>query len=200
MKPLMKLIIIMCSILIPEGLLLSCSAEDGEDGAMGLQGDPGPQGPEGEQGEPGTANVMYSEWLDVEWNGADESAYKRMDIVEPLITEEFMETGTVLMYLNLSGGSQGIVFALPFSTDSGQAFTFFMRPEGFTAPLPGTFPEDAGLSFYIEREGGVASGGIGPIRYVLIPGGTDLSSISGTSTAYSKMTYRELASHFNIPD
>lgn len=171
---------------------VSCKGPTGPQGEQGLQGEQGQQGP---QGEEGTANVIYSEWLDIEWNGADDDDYKRMDIVEPMITEEFMNRGTVLMYLYISGGNSALVFALPLTTATGQTLAFFMRPEGFSVGLPGTFPEEAGLSFYTEREGGLATGGLNMIRYVLIPEGVPAKMSAGFWEDYEAVT-----KYFGIPE
>lgn len=167
---------------------------EGPAGPQGEEGPQGEQGPEGPQGEQGTANVIYSEWIEVEWNGADEDDYKRMDIIEPMISEEFMRSGTVIMYLLVTGGNAPVVFALPFSTATGQTLAFFMRPDGFSASLPGTFPEESGLSFYIQRDGGVASGGLDEIRYILIPDGIPAKMSAGFWKDYEAVT-----EYFGIP-
>lgn len=151
----------------------------------------GPMGPQGPQGEKGAANVIYSEWLDIEWNGANEPDYKRMDIIEPVITEEFMSKGTVLMYLQVvRSESDRLVHALPFTTSTNLTFGFFMRPEGFTSSLPGTFPHDAGLSFYIQYGGsGLASySSYTQVRYILIPDGKPAKVSSGFWNDYEAVT------------
>lgn len=129
---------------------------------------------QGPKGDKGTANVIYSKWLDIEWTGADEADYKRMDIIEPAITEEFLKKGTVLMYLHIMRSeSDRSVHALPFATSAGLTLAFFMRPEGFTSPLPGTFPHEAGLSFYVQYGGSglVSYNSFVQVRYILIPDG-----------------------------
>lgn len=193
MKPTNKnLLLLLTSLaLVLSITFIACEGPAGPQGEQGLQGEEGAQGP---QGEEGTANVIYSEWLEVEWNGADEDDYKRMDIVEPMITDRFMSTGTVLMYLHVSGTDGSAVFALPL-TDEGQTYAFFMRPADFSAPLPGTFPEEPGLSFYIQENGGVATGGLSGIRYVLIPDGVPAKISSGFWN-----DYEAVAEYFGIPE
>ncbi len=52
-------------------VLLAACGKDGDTGPagpagpQGAQGPGGAAGPQGPQGEPGTANVIYSDWLDV---------------------------------------------------------------------------------------------------------------------------------------
>src|SRR5215217_3270814 len=47
----------------------------GPAGAAGANGANGPQGPAGPQGDPGTANVIYSDWLDVTFEGSDSTGW-----------------------------------------------------------------------------------------------------------------------------
>lgn len=58
-------------------------------------------------------------------------------------------------------------------------FVYFICPEGLSENfVPGTFPEDAGLSLYIQTEGGVASGGLLAIGYVLIADGIPVAKMA----------------------
>ena len=75
-------------------LVTSCSSEDGEDGATGPQGAQGPAGPagpqgdpgaQGEQGDPGTANVMYSDWVDTGLGNSIVASSASFDIEAPEI-------------------------------------------------------------------------------------------------------------------
>ena len=77
-------------------IILACSAEDGTDGAIGPQGEQGTPGIDGQDGtdgqdgadgadgEDGNANVIFSNWIDADWNVQDDPRAKSMNL---LITE-----------------------------------------------------------------------------------------------------------------
>lgn len=164
-------------------MLSACS----KDGDVGPAGEQGPEGPEGPEGKPGTANVIYSPWMNITWNGVNEPEYKTMRITENRVTSEFLEDGgTVLYYIRQKTTDLEIVLALPYF--SGSIYVY-----GATQLTPGQnrvgiiaqsldasdMPSDffAGLQF----------------RYVLIPGGTPTGGRMGTD-------YETIKSLYNIPD
>ncbi|MEX0662491.1 MAG: hypothetical protein WEA58_07950 [Balneolaceae bacterium] len=65
----------------------------------------------------GTANVLYSSWIDINWNHTDDPTYKAMNIVEERITDDFLDTGVIKVYLlsenNNSNGDVRIVYPIP---------------------------------------------------------------------------------------
>lgn len=93
MKDKMKLTARFLSILFAASLFIACS-KDGEIGPQGPKGEQGqvgaegPAGQDGEQGEPGTANVIYSDWLDAKPYVFDEPGYSYVDKDAPEITLE----------------------------------------------------------------------------------------------------------------
>lgn len=114
--------------------LASCSAEDGETGPagpagpQGEQGAQGPQGDQGEQGEPGTANVIYSDWIPIDF-----PATALLQKIVTLASEEVitsldvdLETSTVLVYgrgdVLIFNGIE--VFPLPFATGANIRYTY----------------------------------------------------------------------------
>lgn len=102
-------------ILLIGGLLTACS----KDGDIGPQGETGPEGdvgPEGPQGQPGTANVIYSEWIDTEFSDPINATGAGFDIEAADITQEILDQGTILVFgrnLTIFGFDY---FALPFIT------------------------------------------------------------------------------------
>jgi hypothetical protein len=136
------------------------------------------EGPTGPAGPPGTANVMYSDWLPIQYDASSISTLRFMRIAEPRITREFLETGgSVLMQLGYVEGSARIVYPLPMllGTDflalylvlqgpSGQAQeeTAFIQFAVMALDPPPTVPADY-LTGY-------------EVRYVLVPGGVPLSA------------------------
>lgn len=88
-------------------LTVSCSAEDG------LNGIDGEMGPQGEQGQDGNANVIASDWFQVQYDeisGANPPTWGAMifqnDDIPEVDLEEFVETGgALLVYAKLYEGN-----------------------------------------------------------------------------------------------
>lgn len=153
-------------------LLCACSkdSDPGPKGEKGDQGIQGVQGVQGEQGPPGTANVRYSAWMRLDWNYRDATSVKEMAIEEPLLTEDFINKGGVLLaYLRYRNYGTTQVFQLPFS----------MRGEILSASMllnPPLLPGDAVVFIKNKSVDGTApvfgyQEDIFHVRYVLIPGG-----------------------------
>ncbi|MEM9077828.1 MAG: hypothetical protein AAGC43_12345 [Bacteroidota bacterium] len=185
--------------------LISCSAEDGETGPagpQGPQGEQGAQGPQGEQGEPGTANVIYSGWIDSEFDNNIISISASFSIDAPLMTDEIINEGVILVF--------GRSNPAPVTNDTD----VYQLPIVFGAALQQSHyfrAEEAGqldIVVVANEEGEpVGTPFFGEYRYVLIPGGTptggsdpgDLTTKSD-SLDYSKMSYEEISELFNIED
>jgi hypothetical protein len=170
-------------------LLTACSDGDpGPTGQQGPQGEQGAQGPEGEKGATGTANVIYSEWMDIEWNSANDPNYKTMSIPEPMITSEFLEKGGVsLFFLRVVSGDVTLVVPIPYQQASVYLTSVAQIKSGESAVGLMAMTLD-GSSFSEDLFEGVE------IRYVLIPGGT---FTAGGRASYS---YESLQNLYNIPD
>jgi hypothetical protein len=165
-------------------LTTSCSGDDGKDGINGTNG------------ESGTANVIYSNWINQNWNTENGEYYKMMDINEPKITDEIINNGTVLGFWKFS--SQSYVVSLPdisnhTSSNYKRDIYFFSGKIRFTMSR---FNWDQPMvDLWVS---GDATSGVPQYRYVIIPGGT----LAGRGVArpdYSKMTYQEICTMFNIP-
>ncbi|WP_108808268.1 collagen-like protein [Aquimarina spinulae] len=205
------MMIVMVSLLI-----FSCS--DGEDGAIGpagqdgvngvdgtngTDGSNGADGVDGEGGPPGTANVIYSDWIatDFETNVPAETN-------EQLLTSfnfgEFnLNEDVILVYgrhevnilvseikqLPYILASQNEYYGFEVSSFSGGSS---LRIEVTTL--------DGGTNLFTFFD---------DFRYVIIPGGISASSStasggleSGSKSArdYTKMSYQEIKTLFNIPE
>ena len=129
----------------------------------GSEGTAGPEGPPGPQGVPGVANVIYSDWLDVEFDTysspapVDTTYYAT--IVAPKLTADIINKGEVKVYVNI-GGAEPAIVALPFINPGGiiiNATYYEGNIELFSNIPASTFTDDG------EK--------ILQYRYVLIPGG-----------------------------
>ena len=144
--------------------IVSCSKDGpaGPAGASGPAGPQGPGGPAGPNGQPGTANVIYSDWIDTTtWvadtvhNGATVDTLGFFaDLAVPALDTNILNHGEIKVYINLSTDPTfPIVFALPFNNGS----TFI--DQVFAPNVIELSSNNPGLQ------------GL-PVRYILIPGGT----------------------------
>ena len=141
--------------------IASCDKEGpaGPAGATGPAGPAGPAGSQGPAGDPGTANVIYSDWIDTTtWNpiidttSLDTVGYFADFDVQALDTN-ILNHGEIKMYVNVSSDPTfPLVFPIPFNNGA-----VFIDP--LFAPNVIELTSNADLT------------GI-PFRYILIPGGT----------------------------
>ena len=91
-------------------LLTSCNKEGpvGPKGDPGSEGAPGPvgqdgiKGDDGAQGPAGTANVIYSNWLAVDFKATGFGNFIAL-VNAPKITQEVLDMGLVVMYMKVNG-------------------------------------------------------------------------------------------------
>ncbi|MFD2586022.1 hypothetical protein ACFSQJ_03725 [Croceitalea marina] len=165
--------------------LVSCSSEDGADGSVGPQGEQGLQGEAGQQGPEGTENVTYSPWITSGFPNPLTQEVTRFTIEAPDLTQDIMDNGVILVF----GRENTEVYPLPvyFSSSNGQIHTYAIDTPGILAvqvTLTLLAPVPALESY----------------RYVLIDGGTPDTMGKSAQLDYSKMTYSEIATIFNITD
>ena len=194
-------------------LVLSCSKEDGQDGATGPQGPQGEQGPAGPQGaqgeqgetgaqgETGSANVIYSAWVDSELadNIITTSAFFSIDA--PLLTDDIIDEGVILVYGRSFPApitNDTDVFGLPIVFGAARQQSYYFRAEN---------AEQLDIVVAANEEGDpVGSPFFEAYRYILIPGVTPAEPFNPGLTSkkeaidYSKLTYEEVTALFNIPE
>ena len=170
----------------------SCEGEDGAvgpQGEQGPQGELGPQGDQGEQGDPGTANVIYSDWIPVDFflGGPQESNFMGLEVLNA--SELNTDTDVVLVYgrRDTDSATDGI-YQLPYLFSSQDEYYTF-----------GLFEATGGTSLQIRVN--TTDGGTNvftffqDFRYVIIPGGQIAAK---SSLDYQKMSYEEIADLFKI--
>src|SRR5688500_18846023 len=86
----------------------------GPAGANGSNGAPGTPGAPGPKGDTGTANVIYSEWLDVTFEGSDSTGWFA-EIAAPKLVDSILNKGEIKVYLNVGSDSADsqLVMTLP---------------------------------------------------------------------------------------
>ncbi|WP_157986469.1 hypothetical protein [Chitinophaga alhagiae] len=164
--------IVYVSMMAAAIFISSCSKEGpagpaGEPGAQGAPGPGGPAGPAGPNGAPGTANVIYSNWLDVPFKVDTTEAGDTLgfygEVAAPKLTKEILNTGDVRMYINLNTPTDPVIEHLPyFDIYSGINITATFQEGGiflYSNVDAGSFTDNNGVKLI-------------QYRYILIPGGT----------------------------
>jgi hypothetical protein len=184
----------------------SCTKEGpaGPAGPAGPQGTAGPTGAQGPKGDTGTANVIYSGWLDVAY--LPDTIQNRVgntieidtvgyyaDVNAPRLTNTILSTGEMKVYVNFGTPAQPEVVSLPHLfnfTPYGLPFVFTITPRFLTQRIslysdffdPST--EVIGGQKYWQH------------RYILIPGGTP----TGRYAKINWDNYAEVKAYLNLKD
>ncbi|MDR6760945.1 hypothetical protein J2Y38_001143 [Flavobacterium sp. 2755] len=149
---------------------ISCSGDDGVDGATG------------------TANVIYSAWINAPAAAAetiDGTSGLSTSINAPELSTDILAKGTILVYMSFSGS----VYTLPYTSTAGGAAN--------TITAISTLQK---IKLFRFRHDQVGTLGL-PVslgwRYILIPGGV-AATAKTAKVDYSKMSYEEVCARFNI--
>lgn len=154
-------------------LFANCKKGDtGPAGPAGPTGANGAAGPQGPQGDPGTANVIYSAWLDVAFiadtvhNGAtvDTVGY-HADIIPTKLDSAMLANGEMKVYFNFGSASDPDIVPLPFifPIDNGTSGTAFLNVDFLLQDIY----LSSNLNLSTITQNGVK---FGQYRYILIPG------------------------------
>lgn len=185
-------------------ILTSC----GKDGDTGPIGPAGPQGPPGTPGAPGvpgapgpagapgTANVIYSEWLDVAYgwniNSNGDTLGLAAEIEAPKLVDSILSKGEIKVFLNLGSVDNPDVVPLPFFDPIYFQPAVIINPDYFVGTIllssnfnMGTF-ENAGVKYF-------------QYRYILIPGGTAGRPAAGGKTV-DWNDYKQVQQHLGLTD
>jgi len=157
-------------------LYMSCSKDgpagpQGEPGPAGADGAAGPAGPKGDQGDPGTANVIYSEWLDVGFDADTVMTGATIDTIgyyggmdAPKLDQTILTTGEMKVYVNLGTAADPNVVPMPYyDVYSNINITVNFVPQAillYSNANVGTLVDNSSGDKYQQY------------RYILIPGGT----------------------------
>jgi hypothetical protein len=153
-------------------LTVSCG-KDGDTGPQGEQGPAGPtgpQGPGGPAGPEGSANVIYSEWLDVAYDadtihlasGVIDTIGYFASIEVPKLDLDMLGNGEIKVYLNGFSAADPAVIPLPYYsvyTNLSITPTFYVNEIALYS--------NGDISTVLDNQGTKYQ----QYRYVLIPGG-----------------------------
>lgn len=148
----------------------------------------------------GTANVLYSSWIDIEWDS--ESAYgATMELPDSRITDEFMNTGIVKMYLKAKISSSILVYPLPYIESEHELGFSFGDFNSQNVNFRGILLRLAALDNQQIDQSTIDAFAEPQVRYVLIPGGTSLSTKAKTGyTPIDLDNYEQVKRYFGIRD
>ena len=164
----------------------------GAAGPQGPQGQPGGTGPQGPKGDTGTANVIYSEWLDVAYepdtvhNGAAiDTLGFFAHIPATKLDSAILANGEIKVYLNLGSAAEPAVVPLPYwDVYSSVSInpTFLIQDIFLYADTDASTVTQGGTKFL-------------QYRYILIPG-----SVSGRLIKPDWKDYNKIKILFGIKD
>lgn len=142
----------------------SCTKEGpaGPAGPAGPQGAAGPTGATGTQGPAGTANVFYSNWLDVPFTTDADSSTWTAEITAARLVDSVIQRGDVKVYWNIGTSAAPVIVPLPVDA---LAFGVILTPIFQTGRIR-LFASD-NLSTVTLTNGQKES----QFRYIIIPGG-----------------------------
>jgi len=154
------------SCLLAASLLIgACKKGDpGPQGAKGDKGDSGANGATGAtggKGDPGTANVLYSDWVDLRFSLDTASGTFFTQINEAKVTEDLLSKGEIKVFINLGTTAQKVVSPLPFVSGDAQIMPVY---------APGVIEVDANVNASTATNSQTGQK-TRQYRYVLIPGG-----------------------------
>jgi len=161
-------------------IVLSC---EGEDGAIGPQGE---QGLQGNTGESGTANIIYSEWINTGLSDNITSVNTSFTFDAPEINAEILNSGIILVYGRFFDTNNGIrVYQLPITVGVGSTrLSYLFNASSGKIEVRINSAEIIGTNDFLQQ-----------YRYVIIP----QDQASKSSLDYTKMSYQEIKNILEIP-
>jgi hypothetical protein len=162
----------------------------GPTGPTGPAGPQGPSGPAGPAGQTGTANVIYSDWLDVPFQVVKNSAGDTLSwqgiITATKLDANILSKGEIKVYVNLNTAASPTVVALPIDPF---LWGIILSPVYQIGKITivgdddyGTFTDQGSKYFQY--------------RYILIPGGTT----ARTSNAVNWNDYKSVQAYLGLKD
>lgn len=178
-------------------LFFTACSKTGPEGPQGEQGPPGETGAQGEQGakgDTGTANVIYSGWLDVTYDADTVHNGDAIDtigfyagITSQSLTSDIINDGDIHVYFNFGTTDEPNVVLLPFlDIYSGISImpSFTINNIFLYANADASTVTDGNVAYY-------------QYRYVLIPGG-----VSGNAVVHPPdwKDYNAVKAFYHLPD
>jgi hypothetical protein len=153
------------------------------------KGDVGPEGPEGPEGPVGSANVIYSGWLDVKFTAVTDpnlpAGTFKGTIAAPKLTPALLSSGDMKVYFNFGSAASPDVVPLPLADPFYQIFftvDFFPQSIEILASDDASTITQSNVKYQ-------------QYRYILIPGG-----VQARRAHINWNDYNEVKKTLGIPD
>ena len=169
--------------------ILFSACKKGDTGPQGEDGPAGPAGGKGDKGDVGTANVIYSGWMDVAYTpatSAGDTVAWEATITAPKIDNAILTSGAIKVYVNAGTAAQPAVFPLPvtdlFSLTGLLNLNLYFtlgKIEIYATDNASTYTNTAGVKQW-------------QYRYILVPGGVPARSAINWNNYEQVKAYLEL--------
>jgi len=172
--------------------IISCTKEGpaGPAGATGPAGPQGPSGPAGPAGQTGTANVIYSDWLDVTFqvqkNTNGDTLSWQGTITAAKLDANILSKGDIKVYVNLGTAATPTVVSLPIDPFIWNAIISPVYQLGKITLIG----DDNYSTFTSNNQKNLQ------YRYILIPGGTT----ARTGQQINWKNYKEVQAYLGLKD
>ncbi|WP_394747904.1 collagen-like triple helix repeat-containing protein [Spongiimicrobium salis] len=185
----MKFTVWVLSFLFSASFFMACSVEDGAVGPQGPQGEQGEIGPEGAQGENGSITAIVSDWIPSEFPETINDTFDQWSLTAPELTQEIHDSGIILIYARRGT----VIYTIPNSFYS-------TIQEYWNFRLLDTNDDLIAIRVHSIDGNNIGTPFLnGDFRYVLIPDAATVTS-KGEKIDFTKMSYAEVATYFNIKD
>lgn len=192
-------------VCIAFAVLMAACGKDGDTGPagpagpQGAQGPGGAPGPAGPQGDPGTANVIYSDWLDVGYEpdtvvfAPGDTLFRFIGGFEAeKITAAVLANSDIKVYMNLGTAAEPFVVALPLADFSVFGVFLTITPIFETGIVSLWSNIDAGTGLDDNNQK------TWQYRYIIIPGGTAARKAAGADVDWNN--YKSVQKYLGLKD
>lgn len=194
-----KILAIFPIVVIAFSLILTSCSKDGKTGATGPAGPAGPQGNTGSTGAtgttgaPGTANVIYSPWLNLTFQGSDTTGWIAQ-IAATKLVDSIINKGEIKVYFNAGSDSANSQFVLALPIDD--AFLIGAIIDPYFQPQQITIASTTDVSSFTDNGNHYFQ-----FRYILIPGGTTALPVSANGgKSINWNNYNEVKKYLGLTD
>ncbi len=175
-------------------IMILASCKKGDTGPEGPQGPAGTPGVSGPAGPAGAANVIYSEWLTVDYNAQTDPARYSANILAPKLVDSILTKGEIKVYFNYGTATNADVVALPIFDPIYYTPALTLYPDFLVGKIilttnnatMGTYDEN-GQKYY-------------QYRYILIPGGTTAGRAANGEKTIDWNNYKEVQQYLGLKD
>jgi len=145
-----------------------------------------------------TTNVMYSSWFNIVWNDVDDPVFKTMRIPETRITQEFLNTGSIMVYMKQTITNAVVIIPLPVLQGNDYLIFgagIFTASSPFSGVIINQLSVDQTTALTVDYTDPMYE-----FRYVLIPGSQQISPKAGHQLPIDMKDYEQMQKYYGIRD